>query len=584
MISKVRVSGFKKINDEVFALDRINIFVGANNSGKSSVLQAIQFAIGTAQTASRVSRITKKDGKESFSAETGAFLYLPLRELEALIHDRNLTQSTGADIHFYTDSKEEVDTTISIKRGKNRNLSISMLSSDLLERLKNSQKPYCVYTPGLSGISLSEEFKTKAVVLKSATRGDSNLYLRNVLLLLKEDKGDKWERFSESVRGFFPDYAVNVDFQSETDEIIDAYIETKTESDNLIKLPIDAIGTSALQILQILSYVYYFEPPMLILDEPDTHLHPNNQRRLISLLNEISLETGMQVLIATHSRHIIDEARYISTFFWMQDGKLVNRINEDDSQMQFVQVLLDLGAMDACDLSNPNTEWIVCTEDANINTDGYLKCVLESSGFEMNKCKVLPYQGCSKVDSVVFLKSFLDGYMPNLKVIVHRDRDYLTEEEIEKYKVAFAKKGIRVWITPGTDIESIFINPKHICKVYPEIEENKVGEIIEEVFKDETVVNQSTRRLSMHLLELETSESDNPRHIPNPIDISDRAKELYKNNPEKYAYGKKALGILKSKLQRQLSRNPDLSTATEGLFQKELHDMLSESVDEKDNE
>ena len=574
MISRVRVSGFKKVKDEIFELDRINIFVGANNSGKSSVLQAIQFAIGTAQTASRVPRITKKGGKESFSAETGAFLYLPLRELEALIHDKNLTQSTGADIYFFSDSKVADDTIISIKRGKNRNLSITMKSSSLLDKLKDSQKPYCVYTPGLSGISLSEEFKTKAVVLKSATRGDSNLYLRNVLWLLKGDESDKWEKFSESVRAFFPDYEVNVQFDSEKDEIIDAHIETKTEDGSDITLPIDAIGTSALQILQILSYVYYFEPPMLILDEPDTHLHPNNQRRLISLLNDISLKTGMQVLIATHSRHIIDEARDIATFFWMQDGKLLNRFNGENTQEQFVQVLLDIGAMDSCDLFNPNVEWVICTEDANINMDKYLKCVLESSGFDLNKCKVIPYLGCSKVDSVFCLKSFLELYRPDLKVIVHRDRDYLNEDEVEKIRKKFESQGINIWFTPGTDIESIFLNLEHINNLYPEIGECKAQEIIKQVFTDENLYQISLDRLGKHLLEVENSISDNNRHTPSPIQIANKAKELYETNPSRYIYGKRAIGILKSKLQKILSENPELVRTTKALFQKELNDFI----------
>ena len=574
MISRVRIAGFKKIKDCSFDLDRLNVFIGPNNSGKSSVLQAIQFAIGTAQTGSRVgTRLNKNEGRESFSADTTAFLYLPIRELSALIHDRKLTQSTGADISFSSETLGE--TTISIKRGKNRNLSINMTPAPLLEQLKNSNAPYCVYTPGLSGISISEEFKTKAVVLKSATRGDSNLYLRNVLLLLKENP-EAWEKFSNAVRYFFPDCTIQVEFSPDTDETIEIFVKTIDDDGQEFILPIDAMGTSALQILQIISYVYYFNPPMLILDEPDTHLHPNNQRRLISILNDISVETNMQVLIATHSRHIIDEARELASFFWMQNGTLTKKISPyDDSQSDFIQIMMDLGALDVCDLTNPKLKWIICTEDAKVDTDKYLKNILVSSGFDLSTCKIVPYQGCGKIDSVVFLKQFIERYIPSLKILVHRDRDYLEDEEISKLKEKYNKQGIHLWITPGTDLESMFLNKEHLLKIYPEYSENEIQEILDSVFKNEQVRKNSVDRLSKHLIENDEKNSNNPRHRPNYADLVDQAKESFDNNPSKYAYGKTALGVFKDTMQKKHKKGTIIVTSSQGLFQSELNNLYT---------
>lgn len=573
MINSIRIKDFKKISDTTFDLDRINIFIGANNSGKSSVLQAIQFAIGTAQTGSRVgTRKSNSGDSESFTADASSFLYIPVRDLEALIHNRKLTQSSGTDITFFSESD---NTTISIKRGKNRNLAVSMTVSELLQTLKDTQDPYCVYTPGLSGISIGEEFKTKAVVLKSATRGDSNLYLRNILLLLKE-KTSSWDKFTESVQRFFPEYLINVEFSTDTDETINAYVEMKDEEDKVIQLPIDTMGTSALQILQILSYVYYFNPPMLILDEPDTHLHPNNQRLLISLLDEISLETGMQVLIATHSRHIIDEARDIASFFWMQNGTLSKKIisDEDGLQKDLIQILLDIGAMDVCDLTNPSIEWVICTEDANVNRESYLKNILISSGYDLGKCKIIPYLGCGKVDSVLFLQEFLKSYMPDLKVIVHRDRDYLNDKEVEDFKNSFKRKGINVWITPGTDVESLFLSPEHIAAIYHDFSEQEVNNLINAVFNDPIVQKTSCERLSKHLLELDNKASDNPRHAGNPMEIAEETKKLYFANPRRYVYGKKALGILKNKLQMAKKKNSLIVSPSVALYQEELHQIM----------
>lgn len=47
---QIRIKKFKKIDDVEVTLDPLNIFIGTNNSGKSSFIQGIQFAISGCQT------------------------------------------------------------------------------------------------------------------------------------------------------------------------------------------------------------------------------------------------------------------------------------------------------------------------------------------------------------------------------------------------------------------------------------------------------------------------------------------------------------------------------------------------------
>ncbi|MBA3900594.1 MAG: AAA family ATPase [Bacteroidetes bacterium] len=64
MIEKIEISNFKNISNLTLGLENLNVLVGSNNSGKSSILQAIQFAISVAQTTnfenSRWNNKTKK--------------------------------------------------------------------------------------------------------------------------------------------------------------------------------------------------------------------------------------------------------------------------------------------------------------------------------------------------------------------------------------------------------------------------------------------------------------------------------------------------------------------------------------------
>lgn len=554
MVTEIRIEKFKAIENETFHVGRFNIFVGANNSGKSSVLQAIQFAVGTAQTGARQVK-NPETAQIAFTATPSSFVYLPIKDIEALIHNRALTQNQGSSVFF---SDGDHDAKITLKRGKNRNIATTMENSDLLRQLMSSQ-PYCVITPGVSGISISEEYKAKAAVLRSATRGDSNFYLRNILLLLK-GKADAWNKFIEKFSLFFPEYTLDVIFDEEVDDLIEVFAKLP----NGIKLPIDALGTSALQILQILSYIYFFEPQMIILDEPDTHLHPNNQRKLISVLNEISIEEDIQILLSTHSRHIIDEATGIATFFWMQSGKLYKEI-PPDGDTDFVDIMLDLGALDRSEfLANINIKWIICTEDARIDKDKMLNSILCATGFNLEECVILPYKGCGKIESVVMLANFIHEFLPNAKIIVHRDRDYLPDEVVTQLVTDFRAKGIHLWVTPTTDVEALFTSSEHIRYLYPQVGIEQVENVI-------TEAKQETREDSIAKFVNYISNSTRNRDY-RAINLDCERK--YDEHPDRYFYGKKTLGLVKSKLQQILHENLKIYRCSPALYQQDLHDVF----------
>ena len=61
-------------------------------------------------------------------------------------------------------------------------------------------------------------------------------------------------------------------------------------------------GSGLLQTLIVLSFLYGYAPDVLLLDEPDAHLHVNLQR---TLLNFLKRQTRVQMLIATHAEEFI---------------------------------------------------------------------------------------------------------------------------------------------------------------------------------------------------------------------------------------------------------------------------------------
>jgi hypothetical protein len=48
------------------------------------------------------------------------------------------------------------------------------------------------------------------------------------------------------------------------------------------------------------------------------------------------------------------------------------------------------------------------------------------------------------------------------KVLVHRDRDSLSDEEVIELKDTYASEGIRLWLTDQSDLESEFCDPEFL--------------------------------------------------------------------------------------------------------------------------
>jgi hypothetical protein len=277
----------------------------------------------------------------------------------------------------------------------------------------------------------------------------------------------------------------------------------------------------------------------------------------------MSLENDMQILLSTHSRHMLDEASNVARFLWMQNGSLYKEISEAENP-DFIQLLLDLGALDKSDfLKNPNIKWVICTEDAKVDKEEMLKCVLESSGFDLNECIILPYSGCSKIENAILLHSFLQQSIPTAKMIIHRDRDYLKNEQIQEINEKLHSKDILLWVTPGTDIESLFVNTQHIHYLCSQFNEGEINTIVESA-KNETKEKSIAKFVNY------VSNNTNNRDYR---DVNLTCEREYSSNPNRYFYGKRTLGVAKSKLQEALHTNPMLIKSSPFLDQQELRNL-----------
>lgn len=450
-IQKVSVKRFKNIRQVSFKTDKINVFVGSNNSGKSTLAQILHFGVSILQAIELNNKWGKKERK-AVSFSPSQLLYSPCVDLYSLGYGGRLTENKNEaiELSINLENGEKID--ITIQKGRNGNILVSVNNVPEAKKLSQIDKPYTIYSPGLAGIARNERLISKGVLLRTIARGDANLVLRNILyrLSISKNKTD-WENFLEDMRIIFPNINLTVKFNEATDENILVFSDTGSGN-----VPIELAGTGVLQSIQILSYVHYFHPSIIILDEPDSHLHPNNQRLLCRLLQSVSEDREIQLFLTTHSRHVIDALNTEANFLWINNGTV-----EIMKEGYDISLLLDLGALDINERlsSTPNTKCIVLTEDANTTL---LETLLEASGFNLKETIILSYNGCTSPHSLSPLLNMIRKSNKDSKIIVHRDRDYLDDNEVAEWEVKIRNLKVIPFVTEGTDIESYFINADHL--------------------------------------------------------------------------------------------------------------------------
>lgn len=337
----------------------------------------------------------------------------------------------------------------------------------------------------------------------------------------------------------FPTTEFKVEFIKETDEHIDVSVKTDGEW-----VPIELAGTGVLQATQILSYIHSFDPSIIVLDEPDSHLHPNNQRLLCALLRRIAEERGTQVLLTTHSRHVVDALGGAANFLWVQDGT-VNHAERDDE----IGILLDIGALDVKErVTAEGTKVVVLTEDEN--TKG-LECLLDSNSFDMESTVVLPYFGSTTIKNLRPLVNMINSSNPQVKIVLHRDRDYLTHQEADDWVKQVRALKVEPFLTDGTDIESCFLEPAHLAELNSHCDNMEFEQIIAKAASDNKL------GLVEHFVNgrVEIERRNGTYGQLNVGQLAAEAPTEIERNPIRFRHGKTMLAAIRQEFRIRYSNN-----------------------------
>lgn len=158
------------------------------------------------------------------------------------------------------------------------------------------------FLPPMSGLLATETRLDQGAVNVRIGEGRTAEVLRNLCFRVHENQPSQWEEIVRRIHSLFGAELGTPRYISERGEIAMTYRERETRFD------LSASGRGLQQTLLLLAYMYANPGAALLLDEPDAHLESLRQRQIYRLLTEVAGETGSQIIAASHSEVLLDEA------------------------------------------------------------------------------------------------------------------------------------------------------------------------------------------------------------------------------------------------------------------------------------
>lgn len=298
-ISKLEIAHFKQFEQLAINLTPYNCLVGANNSGKTTLLQALALFDFCLHHCLSGKNGTISLNRRSIGQEE--FYVLPVTNpLDLWTNRKAQTNRQQQTIKITVSFDEGASVTAEISLSFNR-FGISITTEDPSQNwLRKLSQVRIAYLPVFSMFLPQEEMRTSVAIEDELARGRVNSVIRNLLLGLKRE--NRQHELASIMQRIFPNLTqLDIAF----DELNERYISVTYREKNRPKsFDIFSAGSGFQQFIYLFGFILLRSPNVILLDEPDVHLHGSLQRALFQEMQKLVAD-GKQVLFATHSRELL---------------------------------------------------------------------------------------------------------------------------------------------------------------------------------------------------------------------------------------------------------------------------------------
>lgn len=486
MIKSIRLQRFKHFQDTTVHFLPFSILMGENNSGKTSILQALRLSMqaiyegNLLEPGKRRKRKTSNDPDKVQTYNSYYMFDVPgvaHENLPSLFFGKKIGSSSSPDGGMIIDIVDEFNNTIRLQyRNLWNQLHISLLNDPTALRNPNLGKYSPLFISGYVGLNEYEERMYPASLSERTVVGQVSSIVRNIVLDLKESDSEKYNSLQELMKREFRFDISSIAFDGNEDRYIrSSYMENC--SDEEVEFDFSSSGSGLLQILQIVAVIYRYCPQksrVVLIDEPDAHLHNNLQVKFANILRRIQKSLGIQIIISTHSTAIIRDAlpeEVIPVSFWKNSNKGLTDISEKQKN---VGERLDSYELGKATISGK----IAFFEDTDTSIyESMADCVGINCFCGVNTIPII--KGRGKDDKFPFSLHTIFKELAASEIEIHviRDADGLPDDVVAEMASFASEKNVSLHVLDRFEIENYILYGNIIHRALLEDNPNKIEQI-----------------------------------------------------------------------------------------------------------
>ncbi|MDR1416425.1 MAG: AAA family ATPase [Prevotellaceae bacterium] len=498
MITRVTINNFKKFGSISIDLSDVVAIIGPNNSGKTSVFQALcLWEVGVRSYL----QAHKANGLNSDCAATlnrQSLVNSPIESAKLLWRNQEAAESPEGNAE-----QEPVKMQVVLEGIADRQrwrcaadfcyCNEESLSCKISSGLAAAEKMFAGgsgirfgFLQAMSGISLLEDKLTQGSVDRKLGEGKTAEVLRNICygILYPEtsanDVGSSEERWSSLAADLEKMFGVQLQKPAWLKEL--GLIDLKYKENGKL-YPISSAGRGFQQALLLLAYLYSNKNAVLLLDEPDAHLEVVRQREMLSVIGSVAKKNGSQLLIASHSEVVLNELANASSVVALVENRVIP-VSDASTEKNVRKSLAEIG-------------W---DKYAAARVKGHVLFLEGSTDFAMVKAFADKLNHKAKDRLALANVAYVDSNAPAIAVRVFvafqsvfpELKGLAVFDKVDEAKLNNPKLKMVCW--KKRELESYFARPNILLKyakslqpLHPRFTEEQLSALMDEVVKDFTI-------------------------------------------------------------------------------------------------
>jgi hypothetical protein len=321
MLTKVTIRNFKRFEEVEIELGNPVVFIGPNNSGKTTALQALAlWDLG-------LRKWVEKRGEHPPEKRPGVTINrrdlfgVPVPTAILLWRDLHVrdTQTVAGKPETRNIRIDVVVEAVTSEGQWTCGLEFDFANEESFYcrpiRLANGANPgrmpvppeaiktRVAFLPPMSGLAANETRLDPGAIDVRLGEGRTAEVLRNLCYQVFTTNNGSWNRLRTQMRELFKVEIEEPLYVRERGEITMTYKDASG-----CRLDISASGRGLQQTLLLLGHLSLHVGSVLLIDEPDAHLEILRQRQIYQVLADAARGQGSQVVIASHSEVLLNEA------------------------------------------------------------------------------------------------------------------------------------------------------------------------------------------------------------------------------------------------------------------------------------